>query len=344
MISSIAAALGATLVGAAVGIASAFVAFAISIRRAVLGILLIRSVCDPLFGLMQSGEKMGPGAAVNALIIGLAFLVFVESPALIGSAILPMWGGFLMSAFASATISPDPMKAARLLFVLATYAAVFSLPFGLVRSRERVLQCLLIVICSSFIPVTYAFVQLATGSVGTEGGRLQGTFAHPNIFAFYLVSLVALILFMLRSSIISLGPRVRGWLALYLPVIIILILLTKTRSAWIGAAIVITTYAGMVDKRYLICFLLVPLIFYLPGIEDRLFDLESGNVNYQYARLNSYAWRKLLWGNTLDWLIDNPSLLLGYGLRSFRYYLPEFFYTAAAEGGNNPHNVYLQIC
>jgi O-antigen ligase len=346
MISSIAAALGAALVGAAVGIASAFVAFAISIRRAVLGILLIRSACDPFFGLTQSaiGAEMGLGAVVNALIIGLAFLVFVESPALIGSAILPMWGGFLVSAFASATISPDPMKAVRILFVLASYAAVFALPFGLVRSRERVVQCLLTVMCSSFIPVTYAFVELATGSAATEEGvRPQGTFTHPNIFAFYLVSLLALTLFMLRSSVVSLAPRVKGWLALYLPIIIILIVFTKTRSAWIGAAIVIITYASIVDKRYLICLLLMPLVLYLPGVEDRMVDLESGNANYQYARLNSYAWRKLLWQSALDWLMANPSLLLGYGLGSFRHYLPEFFYKAAAEGGNDPHNVYLQI-
>jgi len=319
MISSIAAALGATLVGAAVAIASAFVAFAINIRRAVLGILLIRSACDPLFGLMQSGGKMGPGAAVNALIIGLAFLVFAESPALIGSAILPMWGGFLMSAFASATISPDPTKAVRVLFVLISYAAVFALPFGLVRSRERVLQCLLTVICSSFIPVAYVFVELVTGSGGTEQGRLQSTFGHPNIFAFYLVSLLAVILFMLRSSIVSLTPRIRRWLALYLPVIVILILFTKTRNAWIGAAIVIIIYASIVDRRYLLCLFLVPLVFYLPGVEERLLDLETGNVNYRYARLNSYAWRQLLWESTLGWLMTNPSLLLGYGLGSFRY-------------------------
>jgi O-antigen ligase len=346
MIASVGAGLSAIIGGAALGLASVCVAFAVGIRRAVLAIFLIRSACDPSFELTKSaiGQEMGLGAVVNALIIGLAFLVFLESPALIGSAILPMWGGFLISAFASTIISPDPMKALRIFLVLSSYAAAFALPFSLVRSKEKALQCLLIIMCSSVVPVTYAFVELATGSAATESGiRLKSTFTHPNIFAFYLVCLLALIMFMLRSSLGSLSPRVRSWFVLYLPVTIIFIALTGTRSAWVGAAILIVIYAIIADRRYLLCLLLIPLVFYIPGVEERLVDLESGNVDYGYARLNSYAWRKLMWERTLDWFMDNPSLLLGYGLGSFRYYLPAFFFKAAAEGGNDPHNVYVQI-
>ena len=117
-------------------------------------------------------------------------------------------------------------------------------PRSCVRSKEKALQCLLIIMCSSVIPVTYAFVELATGSAATESGiRLKSTFTHPNIFAFYLVSLLALIMFMLRSSLVSLSPRVRSWFVLYLPVTIIFIALTGTRSAWVGAAILIVIYA-----------------------------------------------------------------------------------------------------
>src|SRR5262249_32362121 len=106
------------------------------------------------------------------------------------------------SALACTVISPDPMKAVRVFLVLSSYAAAFALPFSLVRSKEKALQCLLIIMCSSVIPVTYAFVELATGSAATESGiRLKSTFTHPNIFAFYLVSLLALIMFMLRSSL-----------------------------------------------------------------------------------------------------------------------------------------------
>jgi len=337
--------LGAVVLGVVLGVASFGIAFAIGMRRAVLAILLVRSSCDPFFGLTQAGGGgMGLGAAMNALVIVLALLFFLESPLLIGSAILP-WAGFLMTAFAAAIGSPDPMmKALRGFFVLTSYAAVFALPFALIRSRQWALRCLTVVMCSSIIPVTYAFIELASGSAATaEGMRVTSTFAHPNIFAFYLVGLFTLTLFLLRSSLVPQSPRVKLWLVLYLPIIIVLLLLTGTRSAWIGGAIVLIVYASIIDKRYLLCFLLVPFLFYVPGVEERLSDLQTGNLDYGYAQLNSYAWRKLLWQSALDWLMDNPStsLLLGYGLGSFEYYSPVFF--PRMRDGIAAHNAILQV-
>jgi O-antigen ligase len=333
--------LGAVVLGLALGVASFGMAFAIGMRRAVLAVLLVRSSCDPLFGLTQAeGGGMGLGAAMNALVIVLALLFYLESPVLIGSAILP-WTGFLMAGLASMISSPEPfMKAFREFLVITSYAAVFALPFALIRSREWALRCLTVVMCSSIIPIAYAFFQLAST---TDGIRVSGTFTHPNIFAFYLVGLFALTLFLLRSSLVSLSPRIRGWLVLYLSVIIILLLLTGTRSAWIGGAIILIVYASVVDKRYLLCLPLVLLTIYLPGVAERLSDLQTGNLDYGYAQLNSYAWRKILWQSALDWLMENRSeyLVLGYGFGSFEYYQPLFFPRAVDPVG--AHNALLQI-
>src|SRR5262249_30570966 len=251
--------LGAVVLGGALGVASVGIAFAMGMRRAVLAIFLVRSSCDHVFGLTQAGG-MGVGAAVNVLVIVLALLFFLESPILIGSAILP-WAGFLMTALASVIGSPEPMiKALRGFFVLTSYAAVFALPLALVRSRQWALRCLTVVMCSSIIPVTYAFVEIASGT----GDRLRSTFGHPSIFAYYLVSLLALTLFLLRSSLAPISPRVRLWLVLYLPIIIVLLLLTASRGAWVSGAIVLIGYASIIDKRYLLCLLLVPVVIYVP--------------------------------------------------------------------------------
>jgi O-antigen ligase len=336
--------LGAVVLGVALGVASFGIAFALGLRRAVLAVLLVRSSCDPLFALTQSdGRGMGLGAVVNALVIILALLFFLESPALIGSAILP-WAGFLMTALASVIGSPEPtMKALRGFFVLTSYAAVFAFPFALIRSRQWALRCLTVVMCSSIIPLAYAFVELASGSAATaDGFQVSSTFG-VNIFAHYLVVLLALTLFLLRSSLVSLSPRVGRWLLLHLPIIVILILLSGTRSAWVSGAIVLIVYASIVDKRYLLCLPLVPLLIFVPGVDERLLDLQAGWLDYGYARLNSYAWRKILWQSALDWLMENPSeyLVLGYGLGSFEYYMPMFFPRAVERFG--AHNVFLQI-
>jgi O-antigen ligase len=314
----------------------------------VLAIVLVRPSCDPLFGVAKSvlGGEAGPGAAVNALVIGLGLWYLVQKPVLVGAATLPMWAGFFVVASTSAMLSPEPTAAARGIGWLASYFAAFSIPFALIRSPDWALRFLTAAMYSSFIPVAYAFIELVFGLSDEEaGGRLQSTFGHPNIFAFYLVGALALGMFMLKSNRISLPSNVRPLLVLYLPVLILLIALTQTRSAWIACAIIVTVFAGLVDRRYLGFLLLLPLIMLIPGVEERMLDVSWYDDDYRHS-LDSLAWRQLLWESALQWMAVNPSLLLGNGLNSFVHYVPAFFpYAREAndEAGVGPHNVFLQI-
>ena len=315
----------------------------------VLMIVLVRPSCDPLFGVAKSvlGGEAGPGAAVNVLVIGLGLWYLIQKPALVGAATLPMWTAFLVVASTSAMFSPEPTAAARGIVWLATYFAAFSLPFALIRSPDWALRCLTAAMYSSLIPVAYAFIELVFGLAEVEtGGRLQSTFSHPNIFAFYLVGVLALDMFMLKSNRISLPSNVRRLLVLYLPVLMLLIVLTQTRSAWFACAIIVAVFAGLVDRRYLGFLPLLPLIILIPGIKERILDISLFNVDYGRDFLDSYAWRRLLWEKALEWMAENPSLLLGNGLNSFVRYVPAFFpYVREAndEVGVGPHNVFLQI-
>ncbi len=314
----------------------------------VLAIVLVRPSCDPLFGLAKSvlGGEAGPGGAVNALVIGLGLWYLIQKPLLVGAATLPMWTGVLVVASTSAMLSPEPTAAARGIGWLASYFAAFSIPFALIRSPDWALRCLTAAMYSSFIPVAYAFIELVFGLAEAEtGGRLQSTFGHPNIFAFYLVGVLALGMFMLKSTRISLPSNVRPLLVLYLPVLILLIVLTQTRSAWIACAIIATVFVGLVDRRYLGFLLLLPLIIFIPGVEERVLNVSWYDGDYRHS-LDSFAWRQLLWENALQWMAANPSLLLGNGLNSFVHYVPAFFpYAREAndEAGVGPHNVFLQI-
>jgi O-antigen ligase len=314
----------------------------------VLLIVLVRPSCDPLFGMAKSvlGGEAGPGAAVNALVIGLGLWYLIQKPALVGAVTLPMWAGFLVVASTSAVLSPEPAAAARGIGWLATYFAAFSLPFALIRSPDWAVRCLTAAMYSSFIPVAYAFIELVFGlAEGETGGRLQSTFGHPNIFAFYLVGVLAVGMFMLKSNRMSLPSNVRPLLVLYLPVLILFIVLTQTRSAWIACTIVVTVVAGLVDRRYLGFLLLLPLIIFIPGIQERILDVSSYDGDYRHS-LDSYAWRQLLWESALEWMAANPSLLLGNGLNSFVHYVPAFFpYVRETNDavGVGAHNVFLQI-
>jgi O-antigen ligase len=342
------AALGACLIVSALGFLSLGTAFWLGMRRGALAIILARSSCDAIFTAIKDiiGSEFGPGAIINAIVLGLAVAFFLESPALLGSAFLPMWGGFLTAALTSAIASPEPAKATKALVWLVSYAAIFAIPFGLVRSREWALRCFTAVMWSSIIPVSYAFVEFFSGWATTEDRvGVKSTFTHPNFFAFYLVIVLSVILFVLRSKLTAVSTRARSALLIYIPTILILIVLTGARGAWVATAIVVLIYAGMLDRRFLICLVLVPLIPYLPGVEERLQDLQSGNVDVGYARLNSYAWRELLWDSTLDWLKANLtpiSFFFGNGLESFEHYMPEFF-PRVGQQRTGAHNVFLQV-
>jgi hypothetical protein len=58
-------------------------------------------------------------------------------------------------------------------------------------------QSLTVAICSSLAPLIFALLELAmTPAILTGGQRLESTFTHPNIYAFHIVNVVTLILFM----------------------------------------------------------------------------------------------------------------------------------------------------
>jgi O-antigen ligase len=128
---------------------------------------------------------------------------------------------------------------------------------------------------------------------------------------------------------------------LYMVYLLALLMLTQTRSAWIGCLLMFVGYALLFERRYLIYLLLLPVVALLvPEVRDRLVDLTSGNEAVGYAKLNSFAWRLSIWESGLQWM--QPShYLYGYGVDAFRHYSPTFF-PAANKISWGAHNVYVQ--
>lgn len=290
------------------------------------------------------GHSEGPGAAVNLLVIGLALIGFVHAPRRVMSPTMLAWGGFLLAALASLLHGPDPAGGTRLLLTLVTYAAAFSLPFAIVRNRQTAAQCLWIAFLSSLGPAAWAAVKLATSSDIVFGdGRLQSTFSHPNIFAFFIVGLLALTLLITSSSLVRLDGAHRRLLHVYVVGLLALLLFTKTRSAWIAAVLIFIGHALFVDRRWLALLAVLPVALLIPGVAERIGDLNAGNVDLGFAKLNSLAWREELWDDTLQWMRDNPSILLGHGLDLYASYVPLFFSRGEDQSGVGAHNTFLQI-
>lgn len=303
-------------------------------------ILIFRASGDVLFESSKFAGGIGVGGLINALVILIALLFVLERPSGLNRRIFSIWTPLLLMALAAAAFSPVMRDAARSFLGLLTYAAVFVIAFYIVRSRADFEKCVSVILLSSLIPAAYAFVDIAQHGT-TPGFRLQSTFTHPNILAFYLVLNISLLFYRLKTGMADASPSRRWPLFMYMLLLLGLLLLTQTRGAWAGCLAVFAIYGLLFERRYLLYLAVAPLLALLiPSVRDRLLDLGSGNEYTQYAKLNSFAWRQLLWKTGLQWM-DAVRVPFGYGLDAFKHYSPVFF---PLSGGVHwgAHSTYVQ--
>lgn len=314
-------------------------------------ILLFRAAGDVVLETTRfslGGYQTGVGGLINAFVILLAIVLTAENYRSIPRKSIYVWFPFMAICIVAAVISPAPGEAIKVLLVQVSYFAMFVSAFHLIRTREDFDYCVRLVLWSSALPLLYAFVQIAMGlSIGLNNFyfRLQSTFSHPNIFAFYLTLLLYLGFYLFKTMGANVKIRYRIFMVLYLGTLIVMLLLTKTRSAWLSALLGFVVYALFFERRYLLFLFVLPVLALLiPGITDRFSDLGQGNEVVLYGKLNSFAWRVYLWECALNWIAPKY-YAFGQGLYSFRHFSGVFFPLAGAEGGTagpGAHSVFVQ--
>jgi O-antigen ligase len=333
------------------GLASVILVLAIlagfigGLRSGMVGLLLIRPLCDRVFELSRfdvAGKDISYGAVVNVFVIGAICLVLYRLRNRIQVTLWRAWIPFLLVTFIATLYSPVAADGFRKFLTYVSYMAMFVLPFVLIKTERDVLFFFKIVVLSSVAPVIYGLFQLAFGWDWYLGTRIQSTFSHPNIFSFYLLTTIGTILFLLLSQRFVLSGNMRKVLRIYLIPLLVLLVATKTRSAWLGCLLLFAVYGMIADKRVLVLTFVLPFCALLvPAVRERLADLETGNQYVGWVQdVNAYAWRKLLWQKASAYIAQRP--LFGYGLYSFPYYSPTFF-PLETERGVDAHNVYIQL-
>jgi len=210
-----------------------------------------------------------------------------------------------------------------------------------------------LVLWSSFVPSALSLFMWTTGFAfpstmnfdsfeGAEANRFSGPFAHPNLLAFYCLLAIIALLYLWRSH----RATNKGWVnlaaPLYLGVLIFFLLLTKTRSAWGGCALLFFLYGLLFERRFL-GYLVLGLVLStaVPSVQERIADVFQGTKYVMYAKLNSYAWRSLLWEQALAWM-PVSSYPFGNGFESFRFNSTDFF-VLSNRAMIGAHNVYLEV-
>ncbi|MRT27580.1 O-antigen ligase [Herbaspirillum sp. CAH-3] len=315
-------------------------------RLLLLMVLLLRASGDIVLEATRvgaTGASTGLGGAINALVILIALLLFIERPRLLPRKAAVVWLILIAVEAVGVVVTPVPSFGVKMALAFCSYFAVFVCAFYTVRTQDDFRFMVRIIVGSSVIPVIYGLISIALkGAGGISTLRVQSTFTHPNIFAFYLTLVISLGLYVLKSSTFKLSSIQRVSFTAYVGLLAVMLLLTQTRSAWLACFLLFVLYGALFERRYLVYILvLCCLAMLIPSVQQRIMDLDAGNSMANYAKLNSFAWRVLLWDSALKWM-SASRYFTGYGVEAFGFYAPLFFPMA----GNtewSAHNVYVQL-
>jgi len=325
--------------------------------KLVIPLLISRAALDAYlsnFYVTMGALSVTPGALLNLLIVACAALIFLRQTDLAAPKLAVLcWSPFLLWSAMEALRSPDLPSAVKVMFAYVSFASVFyvALEYNLLSRSRSALAAIFAL--SAIIPLTVALVQIAIS--GGDSERIAGSMPHPNIFAFYLTILIPV----LYERILA-ADTARYERALYGAIAglaLIALLMTGTRSAWIGLYLFLMLYTLLTKPALTPVLLILPLAALgLPEVRDRLFNaVDAGSIPdashiQMMARgqvagsglsgLNSFAWRKLLWAATLEEVWKNP--IVGHGLEAFPHNVVNFFSIAQGESGA-AHNIYVQM-
>jgi len=325
--------------------ATVLAAFIGGMQRGLAALIIIRPLCDRLFEQARfdvAGRDLSYGAVLNFIVIIVMLLSLPRVNDKSRISLERAWMPFLAVALVAVLFSPVQVDAFRKFLTYVSYMAMFVLPLAIVRTQATAVYFLKVIIFSSVIPVLYGLFQLVSGMDWYQGSRIASTFTHPNIFAFYLLTTVAIIFSLLASSRVNLPAKSRQLLTLYLIPLLALLIMTKTRSAWAGCLVLLLIYGMVQDRRVLVLTLTLPVLaLALPPVRERLAALGSGNEYVGWVQnVNPYAWRQILWQKAFPLILQRP--MFGYGLYSFPYYSPRFFPLESSRGVD-AHNIYIQL-
>lgn len=308
-------------------------------------VLAARSACDLVFEsirLSVAGGGPGIGGFVNASIIGLALLVISKDDVLRRKPFLAAWAWFFCTTAYGFLLAPSKGESLRFILAWVSNFAVFYCAASFVTSMKDFRTVLRVIVASSIIPVAYGMVQVAAAGLGAlSSSRVQGTFTHPNIFAFYLAFVICIVFYQLKSPLRGGGMFGKAALVAWMAVLSGMLVCTQTRSAWLVCMAMFLAFGVFFERRYLLYLLAgCCLALLVEPIRDRIIDLSAPEVVTSQTKLDSFRWRVELWTAALEWM-EIKRALFGYGIGAFSENAPVFF--ARGDGIHwDAHNVYVQ--
>lgn len=317
-----------------------FISIFINSKFALLAIILLRPCLD-IFTNNEVFSFLGINFNLNSLIafVTLSLALFLayqnkeEKPPIAKAWLFFLTIG-LLSIFISINQSASFKETIRLLSIFSIYLS----SFYLIKKNDDLVLLVKTIIFSALIPGILAIYQYfshtgLTIPLENISNRIYGTFAHPNLFAYYLLIPITLSLLIF---LIGKKEKLSNFIIFLLSFFLIIILgLTFTRGAWL-TIILITLTIGIIKYRLLLIGAVIAFLLAYAAvapINSRVNDLLSNKEG------NSIEWRKNLWSDVIGYAAEKPALGHGIGTAN------ELILQKRTEimGSPDPHNDYLKI-
>jgi O-antigen ligase len=302
-----------------------------------LATLAIRPALDDLiadeFGTFQPSAILG----ILAILVTLLHLISLRStgnwnrPTPLGFAFI----GFFVMFVPSFITSVDRGVSQGAMFGIASVTLLYlACEQAMLRERAFVWKLLIASGIGMIVPILTGYVQFFwTGNLD-EGGsglvRIDGSFAHPNPFASYLVfSLLILI-----AVIPTLDVRRKLWVGSLTFLAGFIMIATFARGAWASFLIGSMLMAYRVNKKFVWVILGGAIVAgaVVPGVGDRVGNLFATTGEGGGAKTDdSLAWRIGYWGKVWPLFWNNP--VSGVGIDATK--------TLTVEA-KDPHNSFIQ--
>ncbi len=311
------------------------------------GLLFIRMSLDHLsqYSTIAIGEYMTISLSqllgVYLLVIGVVACFryrkeVTHFPLFVSFLILIVYGIF------SSAWSLLPLVSLQEVARLISLFSIAFLAYVSVKNFRNLRTIFLLLIFSSFVPVLEALRQwifgIGIGDSSLDIARIYGTFAHTNVLALYLYSILVVLTlwYVLYERRIYLTSRTIVF-GLYGILSAFLLFVTYTRVAWIAAFVFFFMVALSRAKILLIPLIFFPIIAFLtvPLVQERI--LESFQTNPD----SSLVWRADIWHDVTLKLAFDHRIIFGTGLDTFSRYAEDL--RGIRFGSTDSHNDFIKF-
>lgn len=273
---------------------------------------------------------------IGLVVLLFALVVFVEQKGWKHKIpLLIPWAIFLGLAFVFIFFSVNTIISLVEFLRWSSFLSLFILGFFLFPGGKNTTTLIKAVIFSSVIPTLVALIQGLnnTGVFDGDRWRVNGTFVHPNMLAFYLVFIITLALFIfltLRKQAVE-----KYFYLLFSLPLILALGLTYTRGAWL-CLFTILFLIGLIRFRiFLVSALFIISLAYIIVLPFQ----ERVNSLFTFSSTDSTVWRLDLWRDALSYSKDNQ--LKGYGPGTSAIIIAQN--RSLLLGSSEPHNDYIKI-